>query len=710
MLNMMSTFQLGAVEIFEISVDAFRKNVKIHDVELPHLLHPMKPLRFSIFASVALLLCLRSQVIAQTTWTGTLSGTQLWNLPGNWSPATVPNAAGAVVNLNPDITGSLTVNLNQNITVGTLNFGDANGSNSTTIATGTGTNTLTFDSGTSGGTANLNVLGSNATTQTISSGISIAGTNTLNITGATQRLNTTGTINTNGNDIVLSGNTVNATLWQVTGNVTGGGRIVLNGLGGLLVSGNNTYAGSIIVNKGQGPNSIGSLNLTSGSMRNASAIEINGFLSGAGNTQNGGLVVVGSSSIVATNPGQRLTQNTVTLNGGTLNMNGQAGNGTIGSIGKVQDDVAILNVKNGFSYVTINRGGNSTGTVLNVTTATRTAGATLFVTGGNLSLSVGGASDVGTQILFGNGNSFLKGGGGAAGTSTISIIPWLVANTSGSSATPSSFATYTATGLRVINTATEMSSSITAGATSNVLVNNVALPSDTTVNALQFNGGSPSNIGSGRTLTITSGGLYMSVASGGIGAAGNATAGTLNFGTAEGIVWSLGTNTNSIGSVIAGSGGLTKSGTGTLTLAGANTYTGDTYVSSGTMIVGDGTNNSNLGTTGDVFVAAGSLLELRNNNAISDSGKLTLTIAGLANGKISLATGITETVGILLFGDQAQAIGTWGATGSGATNINDTYFSGTGVLNVTAIPEPATWILLALSGTFLVVTRRRRRE
>lgn len=659
---------------------------------------------FLVVASVALLSC-GSRAFAQTTWAGALSGTQSWNLGSNWTPATFPNAAGAVVNLNQDISGTFTVNLNQGITVGTLNFGDANGSDGMGIATGSGTNTLIFDSGVFGGTANLNVLGTGTSTNTISSAISVAGTNTLNITGATQRLNTTGTINTNGNDIVLSGSTTASTLWQLSGNVTGGGRIVLNGLGGLLVSGDNTYTGSIIVNKGQAGGSIGSLNLTSGSVRSASLIEINGYLTG-GNTQNGGTVMVGSGSGFAANPGQRLTQNVLTLNGGTLNLKGQAGSVPIGLI---QDDVATMNVKSGFSYLTIERATNTTGTLLNVTSATRSAGATLFVTGANLASAVGGVSDTGAQVLLGNGSSFLKGGGGAAGSPTISIIPWLVANTSSSSTTPSSFATYTATGIRVINTATEMSSSITAGATSNVIVSSVGLASDATVNALQYTTSSASNIGAGRTLTIASGGLYLNNTNAGIGVAGDAAAGTLNFATAEGIIWSLGSNANSIGSVIAGSGGLTKSGTGTLTVTGANTYTGDTYVSSGTLIVGDGTNSSNLG-AGDVFVAEGSLLDIRNNNAIADTSKLTFTIYGLSNGKINLATGVNETIASLFFGTASQAAGTWGSTSSSATFQNDTYFTGAGILTVSAIPEPATWALLAAAGTFLMVTRRRRRE
>jgi uncharacterized repeat protein (TIGR02543 family) len=117
-----------------------------------------------------------------------------------------------------------------------------------------------------------------------------------------------------------------------------------------------------------------------------------------------------------------------------------------------------------------------------------------------------------------------------------------------------------------------------------------------------------------------------------------------------------------IDSVIAGAagGGLTLQGSGSVTLNAANTYDGDTAVNGSTLILGHA-------------------------SAIPGTSKLVLGNGG----KVS-PSGNTVTVGSLFFGDVQQASGTWGATGSGATNINDTYFTGTGMVSVTGGSESTT--------------------
>jgi autotransporter-associated beta strand protein len=108
-------------------------------------LPPFSPLvRWLSAVSVAASLAVAS---AQTngTWLPTTAGTFAWDDAANWSPGTAfPDGIGAVANLNNNIAGTQIIQLNQAITVGTLNFGDsASAFSPMTLAAGTG-GTLTF--------------------------------------------------------------------------------------------------------------------------------------------------------------------------------------------------------------------------------------------------------------------------------------------------------------------------------------------------------------------------------------------------------------------------------------------------------------------------------------------------------------------------------------------------------------------------------------
>ena len=152
--------------------------------------------------------------------------------------------------------------------------------------------------------------------------------------------------------------------------------------------------------------------------------------------------------------------------------------------------------------------------------------------------------------------------------------------------------------------------------------------------------------------------------------------------------------------LVTGGGSLIKAGTSTLTLNSVSGYTGTTTISEGTLAINTsvaqtlaaisgagnlskaGTSTLTLGTntyTGDTTVSGGTLIV--NGSSIPDAGKLVLS-----GGKVQ-ATG-TEIVGTLYFGAAQQAAGTWGATGSGASHIDDTHFSGT-----------AGMVSVAISGT-----------
>ena len=157
-----------------------------------------------------------------------------------------------------------------------------------------------------------------------------------------------------------------------------------------------------------------------------------------------------------------------------------------------------------------------------------------------------------------------------------------------------------------------------------------------------------------------------------------------------------------------GSGfGLTKIGAGTLSLGGIGSFTGTSSIQQGGVTASI---NSALG-AGDVGVSSLATLTLASTvtNAIADTATLTLGGTGASAAKLNLTatSGIMqETVGALVLGTTAQAPGTYGATGSGAANINDTYFTGGGILTV--VPEPSSWLASAVGAVGLLVLLRRR--
>lgn len=108
---------------------------------------------------------------------------------------------------------------------------------------------------------------------------------------------------------------------------------------------------------------------------------------------------------------------------------------------------------------------------------------------------------------------------------------------------------------------------------------------------------------------------------------------------------------------IAGTANVTKTGGNAVTIA-APTYSGNTTVAAGTLTVG----SPDLDDAGNIVIATGAVL--------------------------NLSHGATDTVDTLLLGGSPAAPGTWGSTASAAANKNDTYFQGSGMLNVTnaAIP------------------------
>lgn len=214
---------------------------------------------------------------------------------------------------------------------------------------------------------------------------------------------------------------------------------------------------------------------------------------------------------------------------------------------------------------------------------------TLFIRGTNLGSGTIASKTAGSTSIELTGSSpTLVGGGGSAGTTGMSIIPWTVAGVAYNSASPTTFVTHTAAnGIRPLDVTTEFAGAIGLSATDNVRLtatSDTVVSGNQTVNSLILagSGGSISGASSSDTLTVTSGAVLMTRTT---GSSSNINI-HLNFGTREGIIGYV--RGDVVNGAVSGSGGLTihggRSDENLRFTNNSSTYTGDTHILSNAMV------------------------------------------------------------------------------------------------------------------------------
>lgn len=262
--------------------------------------------------------------------------------------------------------------------------------------------------------------------------------------------------------------------------------------------------------------------------------------------------------------------------------------------------------------------------------------------------STGGLTFASTLASFNNGGNLLT----LAGTSTSAnnLIAEVIAGTGG--LTKSGSGTWTLSAANTYSGATTVTAGILAYGTNNAI----------NTGTVTVNGGTAIlDLGANRTDTVGT----VTVAGGG-SITGSGTSALTTTGTFE-------MQSGSVSAILGGAVALNKTTAGTVTLSGANTYTGTTAINDGTLVLNTtaaAAISSTTVTIGDgVGGAASAVLRLAQNNQINDAAAITLGSDGQFD-----VNGQTETVGSLA-GSGKILLAAGQLIGGG--NNTSTTFSGT---------------------------------
>ncbi len=627
---------------------------------------------------------------------------------GGSNRAALSVAAGSTAAWNGNITGNISVFADGNLTIGTGTETSFAG-NIRGVGTGVVNSVMTGLSKTDPGTWIINSASNTFTsTPVVSSGVvsitSIANAGIASAigsgTGITVGNSTSGTVSnwgylrvtssTGGSSnrpIAISGGAVGGSggidsavpvgqLLTMSGSVTATGstaNFVLTG------SGNGLYSGNII---GTGTTIVGFYKTGAGTWT------LSGSNSYTGSTfVNGGVLAVGSTNALG-------TTGTVQFGGGTLqygpNNPGDLSAKILGSGSAISIDTNGQNVTFGSSLAATNTGGlTKTGAGTLTLSASNAFGGTTTVNGGTLALgnafgfgsgaanlsAAGGVLDLGGNTVSRSGTVSFTGGTVQNGTLTNDTVAF--DGQSGTvTATLAGLAGLTKSGAGLLT----LSASNAYGGTTTVSAGTLALAA---ANAFGFGSGAANLSAAGGVLDL--GGNTVS-RSGTV----SFTGGTVQNGTLTNDTVAYSGQSGTVTATLTGLVGLTKSGAGLLTLSAANSYTGPTTISGGTLALsGAGA----LLSTGSVsLAAAGATLDI---SAVDGSGITLGSVTTATTGVVALG-GKTLIVGDATSGTFA---GTISGAGGGLTKTGAGTLALTGASSYTGATTVASGTVALSGGT-----------
>jgi autotransporter-associated beta strand protein len=496
---------------------------------------------------------------------------------------------------------------------------------------GTGSLTLTGTNSYTGGTTVQNgtlVIGSNLPATgavTVSGGSLDLGAKSLASGLFTQSAGTVGNGTLSASAYSVLAGTVDATL-AGTGalNKTGSGTVTLNAA--------NTYSGGTTV-------SLGKLLLGgSGALSTTGVLTVNGgSLDLGGLSQTTGVATLSSGSIL---------NGTLSATGGYIMTNS-------GSIGAVLAGAGAL-TKTGSGTVTLN--------------ALNTYSGLTSVNEGRLVVaSVSAALPTGAQIAVGGGTLDFGGNTQVATNVTLSA---------GSISNGTLVATSYGVQSGVVGATLGGTGALTKTGAGTVLLNSGnTYTGGTTVTLGRLTLGTGGSLASTGAVTLNGGTLDLggkSQVSGGF----TLTSGALESGTLTASSFSV--QSGSVSATLAGAGALSKSGTGTVTLNAANTYTGGTTVSLGKLALGSAGSLSNTG----LLAVSGGTLDLGGKS--QTAGATTLTAGALINGTLN-STGYSLQDGLVSATLGSTGKVTKSGTGTVTLTAANSYTGGTDLTDGTLV-------------------------